>query len=254
MNTQNTQLFNQTTNQIKEELYYEYFDNEIFEKMTDDLYEIQYLEELRYEMLKRNYYGEMLFNCDEYDDKHLNKLHKLALSIDVFNEKDENINERCILKYFNIFNYFKSKITTTNKIKMSEELENDILENMMIRRKIEVSMIPYNYLLDGGRKTEKIFIHARLKHPLGGVFQELEKIYESENVTLKRMIIERNDEINDIRCNLTHYNYFVRVFKNHYGQKRMNEASFPLVLYDYINKIDNCLKYKMKFKAVLWRN
>ena len=189
MNTQNTQLFNQTTNQIKEELYYEYFDNEIFEKMTDDIYEIQYLEELRYEMLKRNYYGEMMFNCDEYEDKQLKKLHKLALSIDVFNDKNENINERCILKYFNIYDYFKSKITTNNKIKMNEELENEIL---------------------------------------------------------KKLMIERNEEINNIRCNLTHYNYFVRVFKKHYGQKHIYNASFPLVLYDYINEIDKCLKNKMK--------
>jgi hypothetical protein len=94
----------------KDELYYDYFDNEEFEKMTNDADELQFLSELRYEMLKRNYYGEMLFNCDEYDVLKLRRLYKLALSLDVFYEADsENNNKKCLSKYFNIVDYFERR-------------------------------------------------------------------------------------------------------------------------------------------------
>ena len=272
----NTNLFNQTTNQIKEELYYDNFDNEVFEKMTDDDKEIQFLSELRYEMLKRNYYGEMLYNCDEYDDKHLKNLHKIALSLDVFDEDDDNSNEKCILKYFNIFNYFKSKVTTKNKIKMSEELENEILKDMMIRRNIEVSMIPFNYLLEGYCKIEPSFIneleciyqtaHNNIQYDKD---DKTETIYDNEyyekadkqfhelfveastNLFLEDCKNERYDEINNIRDNLTHYNYFYRVYKAHYKRNYIyNWVWFPIEVFNYINKIDKCLfnkLYKIKY-------
>jgi hypothetical protein len=72
----------------------------------------------------------------------------------------------------------------------------------------------------------------------------LKQLKQNENNFLKKMKQERYDELNDIRLYLPRYNYFVRVFKKHYGTKRMNEASFPLVLYNYINKFDNFLLKK----------
>jgi hypothetical protein len=84
---------------------------------------------------------------------------------------------------------------------------------------------------------------------------------ESENKIMEKMIIERYNEINEIKNNLTHHNYFYRVFKKHYKQKYMhNIFDFPFELKKYIMKIDKCLFNKIfdiksiKYEEILRNN
>lgn len=59
---------------------------------------------------------------------------------------------------------------------------------------------------------------------------------------------ERYEELNILKYSLKSYNYFYRIFKTYYKQRDIiiNRPSFPYCLYEYINKLDDVLKLRLK--------
>jgi hypothetical protein len=143
------------TTESKYDLYYDYFYNEEFGKMTDDEDEFQFLSELRFLMFKNCYSCKMLFKCDEYDDSKIRKLYKLGLSIFIFDEHDTKTNKQYISKFFNILDYFDNLSILMMKIDRYDEI-NDIKEHLT----------RYNYFYRVFKKHYKQKYIYRLSFPL----------------------------------------------------------------------------------------
>jgi hypothetical protein len=144
------------------------------------------------------------------------------------------------------------KTEINNNFFMFDTVNDDILFKLETLLKKKFSKDEDKFLHFGDHEQEQ-FLEEQYNKYYGIEQDEIDEMYieQYENHFLDEFKNERYEELNEMKGNLHHYNYFYRVFKVYYKQRDIiiNRPSFPYCLYEYINKLDNILKQKLLKKC-----